>query len=132
MADRKAVFQEPGIVEKFKGKLYTQAEKHRCWIPIFCFLPDHLHVIAGGTADTSRSYKAMKGFKIATGIWFSHCMPDCKWQHDFYDHIIRDHEDWRAQARYVFKNPVRAGLVDDPFDYPFSGTQAQSWTDIFI
>jgi len=36
--------------------------------------------------------------------------------------VIRKSDDWRRQVAYVLKNPVRAGLVEDPFAYPFTGS----------
>jgi REP element-mobilizing transposase RayT len=44
------------------------------------------------------------------------------WQKDFYDHVIRKHEDVVAQVKYVLDNPVRKGLVSEWHDYPFTGS----------
>ena len=45
------------------------------------------------------------------------------WQHGTNDHIIRDHGDLLDRVRYVLYNPVAAGLVAKPEDYPFQGSQ---------
>ena len=34
------------------------------------------------------------------------------WQHESYDHVIRDENEWRRIITYVLNNPVKAGLVD--------------------
>jgi hypothetical protein len=44
------------------------------------------------------------------------------WQPQYYDHVLRDEEDTLRVARYIIVNPVRAGLVTSPRDYPFSGS----------
>ena len=35
-----------------------------------------------------------------------------------HDHAVRSDEDFRALARYVVANPLRAGLVSQIGDYP--------------
>ena len=49
------------------------------------------------------------------------------WQESFYDHALRKEESLRRVAGYIWDNPVRAGLVEDPLDYPWSGSAA--WSD---
>jgi len=39
------------------------------------------------------------------------------WQHRFWDHIIRDAEDYKRHLDYIHYNPVRHGLVASPFEY---------------
>ena len=38
----------------------------------------------------------------------------------FYDRAVRKEEDLRKLAQYTINNPVRAGLVGSPKDYPYS------------
>jgi type I restriction enzyme R subunit len=42
------------------------------------------------------------------------------WQHESYDHWIRDAEEMERIIRYVEGNPVKAGLVDCPERWPYS------------
>ena len=42
------------------------------------------------------------------------------WQYRFWDHIIRDENDWRRHVDYIHYNPVKHGLTRSPFDYSFS------------
>ena len=52
------------------------------------------------------------------------------WQQSFYDHALRKAEDVLDVAAYIFENPVRAGIVDDPADYPWSGSLVwKEWRD---
>ena len=34
------------------------------------------------------------------------------WQHESYDHVVRDANEWQRIVTYVLNNPVKAGLVD--------------------
>lgn len=42
-----------------------------------------------------------------------------RWQRDFFDHRIRQHESHEEKAAYIRNNPVRAGLVEKPEDWPY-------------
>ena len=42
------------------------------------------------------------------------------WQAGYHDRILRSEADMPAVVAYVLANPVRAGLVENPGDYPFS------------
>ena len=35
------------------------------------------------------------------------------WQHESFDHVIRNHAEWERVVNYVVSNPVKAGLVTD-------------------
>jgi putative transposase len=42
------------------------------------------------------------------------------WQRRFWEHAIRDDEDYRAHVDYVHFNPVKHGLVAAPAEWPYS------------
>jgi putative transposase len=42
------------------------------------------------------------------------------WQKRFYDHIIRDDDDFARHLDYVHFNPVKHGLVERPIDHRWS------------
>jgi len=46
-------------------------------------------------------------------------LPRFKWQKSFHDHIIRNERDYFNHLNYIYINPVKHGLVDDPEDWPF-------------
>jgi hypothetical protein len=43
------------------------------------------------------------------------------WQLEFNDHLIRSEESCAEKWDYVYRNPVRAGLVVHPEDWPYCG-----------
>ncbi len=120
--DHRRPFVEENIVDVFSHKLRICAEAHHCLVPIYCFMPNHLHILIQGREENSRIKQSIEEFKFSTGSWFHANKPELSWQKDYYDHIIRKSQDWRNQAFYIFQNPVRAGLVADPYDYPFTGS----------
>lgn len=42
------------------------------------------------------------------------------WQHESYDHLVRDAEELRRIIDYVLNNPVKAGLAEDSRDWKWS------------
>ena len=104
---------------KFLGRVGT---KHACLVLIYCFMPDHLHVIVHGREDLSDTRQAMVDFKQLSGFWFRSVKSPLRWQKDFYDHIIRKEQDLGAQVRYVAANPVRRKLAQDWRHYPHTGS----------
>ncbi len=45
------------------------------------------------------------------------------WQRRFYDHVIRDEDDWRTKLAYMHGNPVQRGLVDEASRYAWSSAR---------
>ncbi len=46
------------------------------------------------------------------------------WQSGFHDRLIRDQKAFQAAVNYIHNNPVKAELVDDVADYPWSSYRA--------
>ena len=46
--------------------------------------------------------------------------PDGVWMRDYWDRYIRNEEHFQTAIRYIHQNPVKAGLVKDPRDWPWS------------
>lgn len=42
------------------------------------------------------------------------------WQHESYDHVIRNQSEWERVVNYVVDNPVKAGLVAECQDWKWS------------
>jgi putative transposase len=88
----------------------------------YCFMPDHLHLVLEGTAECSDLVAFMHGMKQRAGFAFKQRTGRPLWQPSYHDHVLRDEEVLLKVVRYVLDNPVRAGLVTSPRDYPFLGS----------
>jgi REP element-mobilizing transposase RayT len=76
-------------------------------------MPNHVHVIfqpleanaLAGILHSWKSYTAKEANRLLkrTGSF---------WQREYYDHLVRDEEDFGRIVRYVLENPRRAGLHD--------------------
>ena len=120
------------ISETFSGILASESARAECIVPVYCFMPDHQHLIVTGSGPDSDAWKAVVGYKQKTGYWMTRNVKDMDWQKDFYDHIIRTDEDVAAQVRYILDNPVRKGLVSCWRDYPFKGAIGCRLEDVLV
>ena len=90
-------------------------------------MPDHLHLLLVATTEGSDLVAFMRLFKQLSGYSFQDSTGDnwALWQKSYYDHVLRQEEDIRSVAEYIRGNPVRAGLVENAHDYPFSGSLSE-------
>jgi REP element-mobilizing transposase RayT len=49
------------------------------------------------------------------------------WQHESYDHVIRDETELERTVKYILHNPVKAGLVDDRIKWQWSYCKYEVW-----
>lgn len=129
--ERLLLFDRFEQVQPLIERLARAATKFRCVIPIYCFMPDHLHVMFQGLDEQSDLLAAMTRFKLLSGLWFDKVNQE-GWQGDYHDHVVKGCEDWRAHANYIAQNPVRAGLVENAFDCPFTGAIGCDLQDVFL
>lgn len=113
--------QEPKIVDRFIDILTSVVSETGCFVPVYCFMPDHQHLIISGRQKNSDIWSTIVKYKQKTGFWLAKDTP-LRWQKDFYDHTIRSNEDVTAQVKYILDNPVRKGLVKSWEEYPFKGS----------
>jgi REP element-mobilizing transposase RayT len=117
--ERKRPFVRIEIVGVFVDFLKQVA--HKCdFRAIYCFMPDHAHIVSMGNGDDSDILLGIERFKQTTGYWLKRHYPGVCWQAGFYNLIIRSRQLGQV-VRYVLDNPVRAGLVTDWREYPFIG-----------
>ena len=84
-------------------------------------LPDHFHfIINPGKGNISDIMKKIKQIFGANYRKRHRLLSGSAWQESFYDHIIRNEKDMRGHLNYIHWNPVKHGLVTNPFEYPHS------------
>lgn len=88
----------------------------------YVIMPDHVHL-----------FVAMRNEACSLSIWIKSLKntlskvlravgtPAPHWQKGFFDHLLRSHDSYDQKWEYVIENPVRAGLVARPADWPYHG-----------
>jgi REP-associated tyrosine transposase len=88
----------------------------------YVIMPDHIHFFVRGGIDFVLM-QWMRILKRRMSKAISAPLPH--WQKGFFDHLIRHSESYSEKWEYVRQNPVRAGLVDDPDEWPWHGEIAR-------
>jgi len=87
-------------------------ERGSWWLLMMLLMPDHVHMLAA-FPDGNGPAPAVRNWKRFAARHFG-----VKWQRDFFDHRIRHDESLEGKESNIRLNPVRAGLVDRPEDWP--------------
>ncbi|MGR3173831.1 MAG: REP-associated tyrosine transposase [Candidatus Scalindua sp.] len=118
--DNMNYFTNKNIVFTVLDSLNRISSEMSFTIIVYCFMPDHLHILTSGNEKTNL-IKFIKTFKQITGYNFKKADGRNLWQKSFHDHVVRKEESLNTIAEYIFNNPVRKGLVNNYEDYPFLG-----------
>ncbi len=102
-------------------KLRGGAAKRKVHVLAYCFMPDHPHLLVY-SENPAFVPAFLRDFKQITGFTFKKRTGRTLWQKSYHDHILRSEESVRRAARYIVANPVRAGIVSNPADYPYTGS----------
>ncbi len=106
------------------------AQSERFAILAYCVMPDHAHFLVEGTSDSANLKAFAKIAKQRSGGIFSRRHHRPLWQEGYYDRVLRADENVRAVVRYILNNPVRKGLVVNPLEYPYLGSDPWSLNDL--
>jgi putative transposase len=116
------------------GVLAAQRERTPFELVATVLLPDHLHAVwtlPAGDSDYSqrwrrikerftRSYLAGGGIELEVSDDRARHQERGVWQPRFWEHTVRDEDDFEACLAYVHYNPVKHGLAAGPAEYPWS------------
>jgi putative transposase len=116
----RALFNVPEVAEIVVGRIVECRTGGAYFLHEFVVMPDHLHVLLT-PGDTTTLEKAMQLIKGGSSFNIhqlrGHAMQI--WLPGFHDWTIRDSADYQAKREYIRMNPVRAGLVERPEDWPY-------------
>ncbi|MEM6473277.1 MAG: hypothetical protein AAF802_27195 [Planctomycetota bacterium] len=125
IADRKTGWLDARFLYKFREILAHVSFRYQIACPVFCLMPDHMHLLWCGLAQSSDQLLAMQRFRkdandclVRIGFGF---------QKQAYDHVLKDHELGRdaleSVIEYIARNPERQGMVSaEQFaKYPYIG-----------
>jgi REP-associated tyrosine transposase len=86
----------------------------------YVIMPDHVHLFVRGSDD----FQLGPWIGMLKQALSKHIVTKARrpiWQRRFFDHVLRSDESYAQKWNYVRENPVRAGLVANAEDWPYSG-----------
>ncbi len=84
-------------------------------------LPDHFHMLLN--AGNSDIPSLMKKIKLSFSLRYRKAINLYRgrlWQYRYWDHIIRDRDDFNMHIDYIHYNPVKHNVVDSPCNWKYS------------
>ncbi|MDD5529484.1 MAG: transposase [bacterium] len=115
-------FTDSNIVNNLLKILKNTACQCQFSVLVYCFMPDHLHLLIEGKDESSDMLAFIKLFKQYSGYQFKKDTGKKLWQENYYEHVVRKDEDMKGIINYILENPVRKGLIEDYIKYPYSGS----------
>ena len=128
---RKTGWLTSGFLAGFRELLLHTMARHHLVCPVYCLMPDHMHLIWMGVATDADQRKAARFFRAQVNALLERHLPGARFQKQAYDHVLRQHERGadavRGMAWYILQNPVRAGLVKRAEDWPNLGAMVPGY-----
>jgi REP element-mobilizing transposase RayT len=99
-----------------------KAEEYYVAVGRYVLMPDHIHLFVVLPPDgimLEQWIQSLRSILGKTLLRIGFQKPH--WQEGFFDHVLRSSESYSQKWDYVRMNPVRAGLVQTPEEWPFQG-----------
>jgi putative transposase len=120
---RKTGWLVPNFYYRFREILTHAMFRYGIACPIYCLMPDHMHLLWIGMHEGTDQRSGVQFFRkhINQLLKANHF----EFQRQAFDHVLREEERERdafeTVAEYIAQNPQRAGLVSDFRSYKFTG-----------
>ena len=118
--DRAHVFSHSEAAGIARDAILGFRSREWIWLLAYCVMPDHIHVLMKPRRRIQLS-RLVTAIKNAIGRALQASALHVRWQHGYYDKVLRPGDSENEIAHYIVQNPVRAGLVEDSASYPFGG-----------
>ena len=110
-----------GHYDLFLSVLEQTVDEHGANLSAWAILPDHCHLILIPINNDLSNIIHKTKIKFAARLRSQSGKRDGHiWQNRFWDHIIRNQDDMNKHIDYIHFNPVKHGIVCDPFKYRYS------------
>lgn len=98
----------------------------------FCIMPNHIHLLIESLLSKqenhrgkSAKYPVTDTLRLLKGRTARHRNLELKrngnfWQHESYDHVVRDEKERERIILYILNNPVKAGLAKEWKEWQFT------------
>ncbi len=127
---RKMIFTSADMAELFIKVCNENREKKRMEIHEFVLMPDHFHMIITPAFEVSleKAVQFIKGgfsFRAKKELVYLHEV----WHKSFNEHQITSANEYEQHRKYIYRNPVKRGLVRNAEEYAYSSANPRFQMD---
>ena len=120
--NREFQFTEDALFARLRDVLAAARRRHRFRLLDYCFMTNHFHLLFQVPREDTLS-KAMHDIDNRFSRWFNARGKRCGhlWEGRFRSTVIEADMYLLNALAYIDLNPVRAGIVGEPWAWPWSG-----------
>jgi putative transposase len=112
--------KNPHVAETLLFALREAQRRKLCELRAYAVMANHFHVLLAPGAPLQRITQQIKGASAREANLILGRTGAPFWQHESFDHWVRNPGEWQKIPTYIERNPVAAGLVLKPEDWPWS------------
>jgi REP element-mobilizing transposase RayT len=117
--DDRPIFVDDADRQAFALRLRRVAVRESWGLYAVCLMDTHYHLVVQPAHDVSSGMRVLNGAH-SRSFNRRHGRRGALFESRYYERTIRDEKHLAVAVAYVHNNPVEAGLVDDPADWPGS------------
>jgi len=123
--NRATVFFDDEDRRTYLKLLTTYAPKHSLRVWAYCLMDNHIHLLAVPETETALA----RGIGLTNQVYTQYlnrklAQSGRVWQNRFFSCVVGNEQYLWAVARYIERNPLKAGLADRPEAYRWSSARA--------
>lgn len=123
--NRATVFFDDEDRQTYLKLLAGYAEKHHFQIWAYCLMDNHIHLLAVPEVETSLA----RGIGLTNQVYTQYLNRKLNqsgriWQNRFFSCVVENNQYLWAVARYIERNPLKVGLVENAEAYRWSSAKA--------
>lgn len=123
--NRATVFFDDEDRQTYLRLLANYAQKHKIQIWAYCLMSNHIHLLA--VPETERSLS--RGIGLTNQMYTQYLNRKLNqsgriWQNRFFSCVVENNQYLWAVARYIERNPIKAGLAEYAEAYCWSSAKA--------
>jgi len=123
--NREKVFLDRGDYERYLSFLSKYSEEKEVAVLAYCLMPNHTHLLVR-PSEVEALPKMMQGITLSYSKYFNgeNGRTGRLWECRYHCMVVDGESYLWTVSKYIEHNPVRAGIVKRPEDYPYSSAKA--------
>jgi REP element-mobilizing transposase RayT len=115
-----AFLLQPEVAQVVVDTLHRGSDNNMYKLRAYVVMSNHVHVLLRPLQSASRVLQWLKGVTAREANQILGRAGKPFWQRESYDHWVRDDMELGRITAYIENNPVKAGYVAQPEQYPWS------------
>jgi putative transposase len=121
--------RQPEIARIVVDSIHKGAELGHYELAAYVVMANHVHLLIRPLIAPDRLLKSLKGATARHANRLLGRTGEPFWQKESYDHWVRNQSEFEKIRVYIENNPVKAGLVRSPEEFPWSSASVEMSLD---